>query len=201
MDARRPTAPAMGEPTVPLDRWVAIDFETATREATSACALGIAVIEGLDIVDTASWLIRPPFNEYEFWNTKVHGLSSEDTELAPEFDELWWEIGPLLGGAGLLAHNAPFDMRVLRALIDTRELTAPAYEYACTVTVARRALPELSRHTLDRCCDHFGIVFRHHDARADAEACARVAIECARRTGASSVGETLSSLGVATRRL
>lgn len=183
------------------DRWIAIDFETATREATSACALGIAVIEGTDIVDTASWLIRPPFNEYEFWNTRVHGLSAEDTELAPDFDELWWEIAPLLSGARLLAHNAPFDMRVLSALIDTRELTAPHYEYACTVALSRRALPELGKHTLDTVCDHCGIVFRHHDAGADAEACARVAIECARRAGVGSVAEALEHYGVATRSL
>ncbi len=80
------------------DRWVAIDFETATREPTSACALGVALIDGLEVVETASWLIRPPFNEYEFWNTHVHGICAQDTELAPDFDELWWEIGPLLRG-------------------------------------------------------------------------------------------------------
>lgn len=184
-----------------VDRWIAIDFETATREPTSACALGIAVIEDLQVVDTASWLIRPPFNEYEFWNTRVHGLSAEDTELAPEFDELWWEIGPLLSSGRLIAHNAPFDMRVLTALVDSRELTAPRYEYACTVALSRRAMPELGKHTLDTVCDHCGIVFRHHDAAADALACAKVAIECAERTGAACVSGALEAHGVAIRRL
>lgn len=183
------------------DRWVAIDFETATREPTSACALGLAVIEDDRVVDTASWLIRPPFNEYDFWNTKVHGLGPDDTELAPEFDELWWEIAPLLAGSRLLAHNASFDMRVLRALISTRELTSPRYEYACTLGLSRKALPQLDRHTLDRVCDHCGIALRHHDAASDAEACARVALECARQTGAASVGEALGTLGVSIRTL
>ena len=181
------------------DLWVAIDFETATREPTSACALGVALIDGLDVVETASWLIRPPFNEYEFWNTHIHGISAEDTELAPDFDELWWEIGPLLSGRKLLAHNASFDMRVLSALIDSRELTAPRYEYACTVTLARRAMPQLAKHTLDTVCDHCGIRLVHHDAASDAEACARVAVECARAVEASSIDAACEALGVDVR--
>jgi DNA polymerase-3 subunit epsilon len=183
------------------DRWVAIDFETATREPTSACALGVAVIDGLEVVVSASWLIRPPFNEYEFWNTNVHGISAEDTELAPDFDELWWEVAALLSGVRLLAHNAGFDMRVLRALIETRELSAPAFEYACTVTVARKAWPHLANHRLDTVCDHCGIGLVHHDAASDALGCAHVAIECARSAGAGSIADALGRLGVETRRL
>ena len=183
------------------DLWVAIDFETATREPTSACALGVAVIDGLEVVETASWLIRPPFNEYEFWNTNVHGICAKDTEFASEFDELWWEIGPILAGRRLLAHNASFDMRVLGALVDTRGLTAPRYEYACTVSLARKAMPQLPRHTLDTVCDHCGIALVHHDAASDAEACARVALACARAADASSIGEAIEVLGVNWRQL
>jgi len=182
-------------------RWAAIDFETATREPTSACALGVAIVDGMEVVETASWLIRPPFNEYEFWNTNVHGLCAEDTEFAPDFDELWWEIGAMLSGTKLLAHNASFDMRVLRSLIQTRELTAPDYEYVCTVSVARKTLPQLANHKLNTVCDHCGIGLVHHDAASDAEGCARVAIECARLAGAGSIDEALHELGVAPRRL
>lgn len=186
---------------MPSDRWVAIDFETATREPTSACALGLAVIEDDAVVEAHSWLIRPPFNEYEFWNTKVHGLGPDDTELAPEFDELWWEIAARLRGAKLIAHNAPFDMRVLGALINTRELSSPGYEYACTLRMSRLVLPHLNKHTLDVVCDHCGIGLRHHDAASDAKACAEVALQCARRLGVRTVSEALSELGVSTRTL
>jgi len=181
------------------DRWVAIDFETATREPTSACALGVAVIEGGQVTQKASWLIRPPFNEYEFWNTNVHGISAEDTAYAPEFDQVWWEIGAVLGEGRLLAHNAAFDVRVLRALLDTRELPAPRYEYACTVSLARKAMPQLPKHTLDTVCDACGIRLVHHDAASDAEGCARVALACVDAVGAGSIAEALETLGVRTR--
>ena len=123
------------------DTWIAIDFETATREPTSACALGIAVVRDGSVAERRSWLIQPPFNEYEFWNTRVHGLGPEDTELAPDFREVWFEVQPLLAQGPLLAHNASFDVRVLRALIASHELPARAYEYACTVSMARKAFP------------------------------------------------------------
>lgn len=183
------------------DTWVAIDFETATREPTSACAVGIAIVRGGRIAERGSWLVQPPFNEYEFWNTKVHGIGPDDTELAPDFREIWFELQPILAEGHLLAHNAAFDMRVLRALIDRLELPAPAIRYACTVSMARRAFPDLSSHRLDSVCDHCGIGLVHHDAASDAEACASVALECASVMGAASIGEAIELLGVKVSRL
>ena len=39
--------------------WVAIDFETANAKRSSACALGIAIVENGRIIKRASWLIKP----------------------------------------------------------------------------------------------------------------------------------------------
>ena len=183
------------------DTWVAIDFETATREPTSACAVGIAIVRGGRVTDRMSWLVQPPFNEYEFWNTRIHGISAEDTALAPDFREIWFELQPILAEGPLLAHNAAFDMRVLRALIHSLELPAPAIRYACTVSLARKAFPNLPSHRLDAVCDHCGIGLVHHDAASDAEACATVALECASAVGAGSVSEAVELLGVPVRRL
>ena len=47
--------------------WVAIDFETVNEKYSSACALGIAIVEHGRIIKRASWLIRPRelyFNRY-----------------------------------------------------------------------------------------------------------------------------------------
>ena len=183
------------------DVWVAIDFETATREPTSACALGIAVVRDGRVDERHSWLIQPPFNEYEFWNTRVHGLGPDDTHVAPDFREVWFEVQPLLAQGPLLAHNASFDVRVLRALIASHELSAMEYRYVCTVSMARKAFPRLHKHTLDVVCDHCGIALVHHDAASDAEACANVALECAAASGAPSIARAVEVLGVGVGRL
>jgi len=188
-------------PTSTPDTWVAIDFETATREATSACALGMAIVDGGRVVERHSWLIQPPFNEYEYRNTLVHGLGPEETADAPDFRELWFELQPLLARGPLLAHNASFDVRVLRALIASHELPALPYEYACTLSMSRKAYPELRRHTLDKMCDHCGISLVHHDAASDAEACASIALECATASGARSIAEAIDVLGVTRSRI
>ncbi|NTW29581.1 MAG: 3'-5' exonuclease [Coriobacteriia bacterium] len=178
------------------ETWVAIDFETATREATSACALGVAIVRDGRVADRRSWLIQPPFNEYEYRNMLIHGISPEDTELALDFREVWFELQPILAEGPLLAHNAVFDVRVLRALLGSFELPNPAHEYVCTVGLSRAAFPELRRHTLDAMCDHCGIALRHHDATSDAEACAHVALTCAEVAGAKSIRDAVRRLGV-----
>jgi DNA polymerase III subunit epsilon len=183
------------------DTWVAIDFETATREPTSACAVGIAVVRGGRVAERSSWLVQPPFNEYEFWNTKVHGIGPDDTELAPDFREVWFELQPLLAQGPLLAHNASFDMRVLRALIGSLELPAPKIHYVCTVTMARKVLPRLSSHKLDVLCDYFGIGLMHHDAASDAAACANVALECVSAICAENISDAVERLGVRVNQL
>jgi len=188
-------------PQTKLDTWVAIDFETATREPTSACAVGVAIVRGGRVAKRASWLVQPPFNEYEFWNTRVHGISAEDTEYAPDFREIWFELQPMLAEGPLLAHNAAFDMRVLRALVGSLELPTPPVRYACTVSMARKAFPELPSHKLNVVCDHCGIKLMHHDAASDAAACATVALECASAIGAATITEAVEVLGVRVARL
>lgn len=187
-------------PNLP-DTWVAIDFETATREANSACALGVAVVTDDRVVRSESWLIRPPFNTYEYRNVLIHGITAEDTALAPDFAEVWWELAPILASGPLLAHNAAFDIRVLRALIASFELATPSYEYACTVSLARKAFPRLANHKLNTVCDHCAITLVHHDAASDAIACANVALECAIAAGAGSITAAVERLGVRTARL
>ncbi len=181
------------------DLWVAIDFETATSEPASACALGLAVIDGTDVIETRSWLVQPPANEYRWYCTRVHGLTAEDTAQAPEFDEVWVEVAEYLAGGRLLAHNAPFDARVLSALAVRHDLSLTGAAFACTVDMARKAFPDLENHQLPTVCSACGIELVHHEAESDALGCAQVAIACAEEVGASGIAEAVELLGVRLR--
>lgn len=182
--------------------WVAIDFETASSEGASACALGIAVIEGDRIAKERHWLIQPPGNHFERMFTRVHGIDAELVAQEPQFAEVWREVEPYLAGAVVLAHNAPFDMRVLRASLRHYGIPTPSTGgYHCTVTLSRKMLPELPRHRLPDVCEHCGIELRHHDAASDAAACARVALHCLRVSGEPSLAALVRSLGMSAGRL
>ncbi len=183
--------------------WIAIDFETASRERASACALGLAVIEDARIVEQRDWLIQPPGNYFVPMNTRIHGIHADLVAHEPEFDELWPEIAAYLrAGVVVLAHNAPFDMGVLRASLARYELEPPAIAgYHCTVTVSRRVWPDLPNHQLASVCRHCGIALNHHEAASDAAACASIALRCMNEVGVPNLDDLADELGLRVSRL
>lgn len=78
--------------------WVAIDFETANRTRGSACALGVAIVEAGQVIDRASWLIRPPTLDFNPYNVMIHGITAADVASSPTFDLLWPTIETSLQG-------------------------------------------------------------------------------------------------------
>ncbi len=65
--------------------FVAIDFETANRERTSICSVGLVRVENGDIREKIYRLIRPYPDYYSSWNTRIHGLTYRDTAHAAPF--------------------------------------------------------------------------------------------------------------------
>ena len=94
--------------------FIAIDFETATGNRNSACAVGIVSVENGIITDEYYTLIKPPNNEYFWKNIEVHGINPEDTANAPSFIEIYPEIKKRLQGKVVVAHNESFDRSVLQ---------------------------------------------------------------------------------------
>ena len=69
----------------PMKDFAAIDFETANEQRSSVCSVGVVVVRGGEIIDRFYSLIRPEPEYYSYWNTRVHGLTLEDTADAPVF--------------------------------------------------------------------------------------------------------------------
>lgn len=159
------------------ERYIAFDVETPNSENSRMSAIGIAVAEDGIIVEEFSTLVNP-----ETWfapfNIRLTGITPEEAEQSPSFDELWPVIGPMLSSGILVAHNAPFDMSVLakclRAYcVDWRD-TVP---YLCTCQMGRRCYPALPNHRLNTLCDHVGIPLDHHRAGSDSLACASLLLD------------------------
>jgi DNA polymerase-3 subunit epsilon len=168
-----------------LVNWIAIDFETANASRNSACAIGLAVVRDGRLVEKASWLIRPPTPYFDPFNVSIHGITAEDVADSPTFDQLWQEIGPKIVGQPVVAHNASFDMSVLRSTLDEYGAAYPELDYYCTCNLCRVLWPGEPTYRLNVMADMLGIRFRHHDAQEDAVACALIALECCRKAGAS----------------
>src|SRR5205085_1574848 len=80
-----------------------------------------------------------------------------------------------LRGRVLVAHNAPFDRRVLRQAFERIGLEWPQPPILCTAALARAVLPLQRERRLSALADALGIdVELTHRALADAETCARI---------------------------
>lgn len=112
--------------------FVAIDFETANRERTSICSVGLVRVENGDIREKIYRLIRPYPDYYSSWNTRIHGLTYRDTAHAAPFPEVWADISPELAGLPLVAHNSPFDEGCLKAAFRQYGMAYPDYRFFCT---------------------------------------------------------------------
>jgi DNA polymerase-3 subunit epsilon len=162
-----------------MKNFAAIDFETANHYPSSICSVGIVIVRNGEIAEKIYRLIRPEPEWYSYWNTQIHGLTDKDTQQAPVFSEVWAEIAPCIGGLPLVAHNSPFDEGCLRAVHRVYRMDYPDYEFHCTCRASRKAfgksLPNHKLHTVSAACGYD--LTQHHHALADAEACARIAME------------------------
>lgn len=158
--------------------FAAIDFETANQCRSSVCSVGVVIVHDGTIVDRFYSLIQPTPNYYTHWTTEIHGLTHNDTDNAPIFPEVWKQINPLIKGLPLVAHNSPFDEGCLRSVFKTYEMEYPEYPFYCTLKASRKLQPELPNHRLDTVAEtcNFNLT-NHHNAIADAEACAVIALK------------------------
>lgn len=163
-----------------MDNFVAIDVETANGEPTSICSIGaVKVIDGV-IVDSFYELVRPePNYYYRYFTEKIHGISRRQTDSADLFPDVWRRLEPFIGSLPLVAHNKRFDENCIRRCFRCYGMDYPEYEFLCTLVAARRQIPRAmcGSHTLPALCAFMGIPFdNHHNALADAVACAKLAI-------------------------
>jgi DNA polymerase III subunit epsilon len=94
---------------------------------------------------------------------------------APAPESVLPRLEQQLRGRVMVAHNAPFDRRVLRQAFDRGGLDWPNPPVICTAALARTMLPLQRERRLGALADALGIDVRvAHRALADAETCARV---------------------------
>lgn len=182
---------------MPLD-FTAIDFETANSSMASACSVGLVKVRDGQVVDRIGWFIRPPAGHDHFidWNTRIHGITADMVLDAPTWLEQMPDLLAFTGDDHLVAHNAGFDMGVIKAACAATGFATPLYSYFCSLQIARTTYT-LDSYKLPSVASAAGFAdFPHHDAVADAEACAAIIIHAADRYGAIDVLELTERAGV-----
>lgn len=162
-----------------MKNFAAIDFETANRCPSSVCSIGVIIVRDGRVADRYYSLIHPEPDYYNYFNTRVHGLTWKDTANARSFPAVWAEVEPLINNLPLVAHNSPFDEGCLKAVFRVYGIEYPDYTFYCTCRASRRMFGKtLPNHQLQTVAARCGYnLTQHHNALADAEACASIALK------------------------
>ncbi|MDP4142939.1 MAG: exonuclease domain-containing protein [Bacillota bacterium] len=176
--------------------FTAIDFETANEKRNSPCSLGITVVKNGEISEEKYWLIKPKEMRFAPMNIWIHGISEDDVADAVEFDELWDDILPYLNNSLVIAHNASFDISVLRKTLDLYNLPYPNLRYCCTMIMSRNFFSYLDDAKLNTVNKHLGYTFKHHHASADATAAANILLKIKDELEIETIEELAKLVGV-----
>lgn len=156
-----------------MSRFVVFDVETPNRFNNRMSAIGISIIEDDKIVDEFFSLVNPE-THFDPFNVSLTGINEKKVADAPTFPELWEQIEPIMDSGMLVAHNASFDMNVLKKCLNDYSIEWKPYaRYVCTVLMGRQLLPGISHKLNDLCC-YYGIDLNHHQADSDSHACAEI---------------------------
>lgn len=176
--------------------FVAIDFETANESRDSACSVGLTVVRNGAIEQTISSLLRPTEMRFSPRCEQIHGITEEMVRDAPTLREFWPSISGLLQDNLVVAHNAAFDMGVLRNSLHAAKVAIPAVSYLCTHKISERAWPHLAIHRLKFLARIHNIQLDHHDASSDSKVAAELLILAMRESNLSCPLMLATHLGV-----
>ncbi|WP_406540886.1 exonuclease domain-containing protein [Clostridium ljungdahlii] len=163
--------------------FVAIDFETANNNFNSACSLGIAAVKNNKICKKDYFLIHPPTLDFNKKNISINGITPKDIENSPLFPDIWNDIHTYFDDNIIIAHNAVFDMSVLKNCLLEYDISMPNFNYICSIPISTKLCggKGIGKSLEDR-AKYFGVdLGHHHNSLDDAAACANLVIECIKR--------------------
>ena len=179
--------------------FVAIDFETANSERTSACSIAVVDIQNGRMVSSYNTLIKPQTIDFDPVNVGINGITADMVQDAPSFADIFPKLRSMLEHRMVIAHNASFDMGVMRSCIWQYHLPKIKFDTCCTVQISRKVWPELTNHKLNTIGDFLQINFHHHDALDDAKVCAKIPLVAGRTVNVPDFYSLINKIGVSAR--
>jgi DNA polymerase III, epsilon subunit and related 3''-5'' exonucleases len=176
--------------------FIAIDFETANEKRNSACSIGIVVVKNGHVIEKIHYLIRPEEMRFMPINIGIHGIRPAMVENGPKFDKVWEKIKHHFNDNLVIAHNASFDISVLRKSAEFYDIELPEFKYICTMKLARNFYKGIENAKLNTVNDFLGYEFKHHDALYDALACSNILLSISEELKCSDINEISKLIGV-----
>lgn len=160
-----------------VDELLCLDVETANRNFSSICQIGVAKLhkDGLDVVFDR--LVNPnqPFARK---NVAVHRIHEHDTASAPTFQEVFAELRSLLNERIVFTWRQ-FDGQAIEAACAALGVAPPVSVWVDAHPLVYRSDPNLSHNMrLEEICRYHGIEYAAHHAASDATATLKLVQRC-----------------------
>lgn len=178
------TAQACDILDAPLDTLCCVAFDTETTglsptedrviQLGAVRILNGRIVEG-EVIDT----YVDPGRPIPPASTKIHRITDDHVQGAPEFDSVGRDFHHFARDAVLVAHNAPFDIAFFRRSAD-RMGVAWDHPVLDTVLLSAVVFGTTAEHSLDALCDRLGVTIppeMRHTALGDAQATAQALVK------------------------
>lgn len=144
-------------------KYIILDTETTglhVREGHRIVEIGAVLLNDRQKSDDHFHTYLNPTRMIDDEATQVHGITNEDLNDKPLFEEIAEEFLEFVDGATLVIHNAEFDVGFLNNELKLASSTFPKLEEICTIEdslkMARDMFPG-QRNTLDALVTRFDI--------------------------------------------
>lgn len=148
------------------------------------------------VVEKIHHLIRPKEMRFMPINIGIHGIRAAMIENEPEFDKVWGQIKHHFNENLVIAHNASFDISVLRKSAELYGIELPSFQYICTMKLSRNFYKGIENAKLNTVNDFLGYEFKHHDALYDALACSNILVNISEELKCKDINEISKLIGV-----
>lgn len=146
--------------TTPLSDITIVVFDTETTGFSPTkdriVEIGAIKIRNGEIVEERDWLINPQ-QAIPARVTKVHGISDAMVKDKPTFDKVYEEFQAFVGDAILVAHNARFDVDMMRGEVERAGLATPPNVVIDSLKLFRKWYPDAESHKLAPLASYVGI--------------------------------------------
>src|SRR5690242_13337537 len=156
--------------------YVVVDTETTGGSmwfGDRITEVAAVVVRNGEIAEVFETLVNPERSIPPFI-TALTNITWDMVRDAPTFDRVAPDLLRVLEGNVFVAHNANFDWRFLTTEVSRATGHQLRGRRLCTVKIARKLLPQLSRRSLDHIARYYGVEIRNrHRAGGDALATAK----------------------------
>jgi DNA polymerase-3 subunit epsilon len=162
----------------PLNKlsYVVVDTETTGGRHGSGdriTEIAAVVVRDGEIVELFETLVNPE-RSIPYFVSQLTNITWDMVRDKPTFDRVAPEVMRVLEGNVFVAHNMIFDWRFVTAELSRSTGRKLQGRRLCTVKMARKVLPQLSRRSLDHVARYYGVeIHGRHRAGGDALATAK----------------------------